>query len=464
MNPYPGKKSLFCLLFLSCILSSPGPCPGYEGDEKYPVLKKYIIEYNTKHLKFSLSEGTYRGEEGILMIRPDVARDFNLKADISRQYLESQKYYDEAEDTLNKAENALEYNGKKKSDRILIKNMVENIISYKEKTLLARERIEQYKAGLDRENDDRFNDDLCNEIIVRQLDDCFLKTENSLRDGLGLFFNRSRGIKKGKYHITTENVKFINFVFKGFLNDAPASARKKYNLDKHERNGSEVTGSWEKIARKDLPKLARFIEKAAGRVGEKIYRVDPLLFMSLMRKESDFKPLAVSGVGAAGLTQIMPQTAIDLGLKNIYIPEYYHKASGLLKKERSVKKQAEEEMMGISSMEDTSRAENARNLMLKLFEIKRERKALYNRYKKELVKNGKDERLDPEKAIESGLVYFAKLMKAQKGDISLALASYNAGPHRVKQYNGIPPYEETVGFRNRILKFYSAYLARLDEE
>ena len=54
-------------------------------------------------------------------------------------------------------------------------------------------------------------------------------------------------------------------------------------------------------------------------------------------------------------------------------------------------------------------------------------------------------------------------MKAQKGDMSLALASYNAGPHRVKQYNGIPPYRETVHFRNLVLKYYRDYLRKAAE-
>ena len=52
-------------------------------------------------------------------------------------------------------------------------------------------------------------------------------------------------------------------------------------------------------------------------------------------------------------------------------------------------------------------------------------------------------------------------MKMQKGDISLALASYNAGPHRVKEYNGLPPYAETVTFRNTVLKFYREYVNKL---
>ena len=55
----------------------------------------------------------------------------------------------------------------------------------------------------------------------------------------------------------------------------------------------------------------------------------------------------------------------------------------------------------------------------------------------------------------------ARMMKMQKGDISLALASYNAGPHRVKQYGGVPPFTETVGFRNRVLRYYRDYLRKV---
>jgi soluble lytic murein transglycosylase-like protein len=81
-----------------------------------------------------------------------------------------------------------------------------------------------------------------------------------------------------------------------------------------------------------------------------------------------------------------------------------------------------------------------------------------------LVEDRTDERLEPAKAIEYGLNYFAELMKMQQGDISLALASYNAGPHRVEEHGGIPPYEETVGFRNGILKYYREYISRAGSE
>ncbi|MDK3075420.1 lytic transglycosylase domain-containing protein [Sedimentitalea sp. JM2-8] len=36
------------------------------------------------------------------------------------------------------------------------------------------------------------------------------------------------------------------------------------------------------------------------------------------------------------------------------------------------------------------------------------------------------------------------------GDIDLALAAYNAGPDRVREYDGVPPFAETRGYLRRI--------------
>ena len=50
---------------------------------------------------------------------------------------------------------------------------------------------------------------------------------------------------------------------------------------------------------------------------------------------------------------------------------------------------------------------------------------------------------DPRQNIMAGSKYLAALLAYQGGDVSLALASYNAGPGAVARYGGIPPFDET---------------------
>jgi soluble lytic murein transglycosylase-like protein len=54
---------------------------------------------------------------------------------------------------------------------------------------------------------------------------------------------------------------------------------------------------------------------------------------------------------------------------------------------------------------------------------------------------------------EDNLDGAARYLSAQLerfGDVSLALAAYNAGPHRVVQYGGVPPFRETRAYVARI--------------
>ena len=131
-------------------------------------------------------------------------------------------------------------------------------------------------------------------------------------------------------------------------------------------------------------------------------------------------------------------------------------------RERKLKNRAKKLVLEIKDENNLEPARRARQLMKEALEYKEKRTKLYARYKKEVLKNETDDRLDSQKAIKYGFKYFASVMKQQKGDISLALASYNAGPHRVKQYKGIPPYAETVQFRNRVLNYYKNYLRKLN--
>lgn len=57
----------------------------------------------------------------------------------------------------------------------------------------------------------------------------------------------------------------------------------------------------------------------------------------------------------------------------------------------------------------------------------------------------------PQSNIMGGTKYLKQLLDAFNGDESLALASYNAGPAAVEQYNGIPPFDETKRYVTGVL-------------
>jgi len=61
---------------------------------------------------------------------------------------------------------------------------------------------------------------------------------------------------------------------------------------------------------------------------------------------------------------------------------------------------------------------------------------------------------DPEANIRGGIRYLRFLQDVFPGQLSLALAAYNAGENVVLRYNGIPPFRETRQYISRVLRFY----------
>ena len=147
----------------------------------------------------------------------------------------------------------------------------------------------------------------------------------------------------------------------------------------------EVTLSGAQVAGLKMSK--EFTPAAGGRYSDLInaagskYGVDPELIRRVVGTESAYNPNAVSNKGAAGLMQIMPATAKELGI------------------------------------------------------------AIADRFV-------------PEIAIDAGTRYLKEQLESSGGDVRLALAKYNAGPGAVKRYGGVPPYEETVNYVNKITKGY----------
>lgn len=124
-----------------------------------------------------------------------------------------------------------------------------------------------------------------------------------------------------------------------------------------------------------LPQLGPVIQPAATK-----YALDPNLVAAVIWAESSGDPDAVSSKGARGLMQLMPETARELGVREV---------------------------------------------------------------------------LDPHENVEGGTRYLRQLLDAHEGDLSLALAAYNAGPEAVRRYGGIPPYQETRGYVDKVLEVYA---------
>jgi soluble lytic murein transglycosylase-like protein len=51
--------------------------------------------------------------------------------------------------------------------------------------------------------------------------------------------------------------------------------------------------------------------------------------------------------------------------------------------------------------------------------------------------------MDPRQNVMAGARYLRQLLDAHRGNLTLALASYNAGPGTVRRYGKVPPFTET---------------------
>ena len=120
--------------------------------------------------------------------------------------------------------------------------------------------------------------------------------------------------------------------------------------------------------------LGALIERTARRYG-----VDPALANAVAKTESNYDVNATSSAGAAGVMQLMPETARALGVENLY---------------------------------------------------------------------------DPAENVEGGVKYLKEMLTTFDGDVTKAVAAYNAGPQAVKRYQGVPPYAETQEYVRKVLDIY----------
>lgn len=212
-------------------------------------------------------------------------------------------------------------------------------------------------------------------------------------------------------------------------------------------------------ARTYIPLVLEAVEKHQG-----VFYVDPVLFLGLIKRESNFGAALISPVGAAGPVQFMPGTAQDMGMR-VYLPtpEHFDDARRMGGDAYRAKQRAIEYLK-------KAQWDEAIEWMKKSMEYQEQAKALYTRYTTELraATEGKsdqelrsiDERFVDRIAVDRGVSHFAYLLRQRDGDAREALCAYNAGLGAVKRADGIPYIEETVEFQNRIVNFYKHWASR----
>ncbi|MDZ7699583.1 MAG: transglycosylase SLT domain-containing protein [Deltaproteobacteria bacterium] len=439
----PTKRMTYAVSFVSVFLAFLAWMPVSRGASAYPVLAESIIEYNQKAQRKILSDGEYMGHAGILLMGPDLARTFGFKTLIDEDYTQGKALHEKAERLFDEAVAAMTTQGKETAPGEHAERVGELGLAYHTTLVSARTHLGAYRLKLNPEVDDRLNPEKCSALMDTLLAHAFEAASYNLREGLGAFYNRTQGLPGSHPFLTPDNIRFVNHVFNAFVQNAPEAARKPYDLGRQDLGDRANPGTaWKSVVEHRARPFIQYLDPLIQEWKQGRYPVDPLLFIALMKRESNLDPRAVSYVGAVGLTQIMPKTGKGLGMKQIYMPPYFDKAIDLYREERKLNHRAKSTVKQITDKSMLEKGKRARQLMQKSLDYRIKRTHLLARYRKDLLEKNWDDRLKPELAIRYGYTYFSQMMKRQKGDISLALAAYNAGPHRVQQYNGIPPFRK----------------------
>lgn len=64
---------------------------------------------------------------------------------------------------------------------------------------------------------------------------------------------------------------------------------------------------------------------------------------------------------------------------------------------------------------------------------------------------------DPSENIRGGSQYLRQMLDQFDNDLELALAAYNAGPNAVRRHGGVPPYDETRTYIQRVKRYLDYY-------
>jgi hypothetical protein len=70
---------------------------------------------------------------------------------------------------------------------------------------------------------------------------------------------------------------------------------------------------------------------------------------------------------------------------------------------------------------------------------------------------GVTDAFDPVQSLRGGARYLRQQLDRFGGDVSKAVAAYNAGPGAVQRFGGVPPYRETQTYVQRVLGYVAEY-------
>jgi soluble lytic murein transglycosylase-like protein len=67
---------------------------------------------------------------------------------------------------------------------------------------------------------------------------------------------------------------------------------------------------------------------------------------------------------------------------------------------------------------------------------------------------------DIQQNLQGGIRYLGGLLNRYGGDVTKALAAYNAGPTHVDKHQGVPPFAETQKYVQKVMALYQAFQAQ----
>jgi Transglycosylase SLT domain len=220
---------------------------------------------------------------------------------------------------------------------------------------------------------------------------CFASEVAVLKNGFSIRHERREVVGEvTRLYVTADGASFVDVPTAEIEHyeaapDLPANGAQEASkesksplLAKNARNGTpgaSVFPGASAFARSTPVDLDAVVNAASGR-----YRLDPDLVNSVIKAESGFNVRAVSPKGAQGLMQLMPGTASQLGVPDVF---------------------------------------------------------------------------DPQANVEGGAKYLRELLERYNFDLVKALAAYNAGPQRVEQFGGVPPYYETRVYVARVVRDFN---------